>query len=158
MGAAFSIMTKRRPIDKKYRLCYTVIKRGVTLRRRGAVATNEGRFKELAHSLACLSQDIEQGAVPDASVLNDLKLTVDQLRLTLWAVITYEKQTKYISRAGLQTKLAEFRMKRLTEMLRELQTDIMRGLLVATPSELQDLTSALQNTLQNLTPVHKAAA
>ncbi len=120
------------------------------------MVTSEARLKELAESLGLLSRDISQGDWPDVSVLKDLKLAIDQLRLTLWAVITYEKHTRSVSQAGLRSKLAEFRMKRLMEMLGELRVDVISGVLAATPSELRDLTSALHGTLENLSPVHKA--
>lgn len=119
------------------------------------MTTSEVRLKAIAESLALLSRDITQGDLPDICILKDLKLTVDQLRLSLWAVIAYERRSTRDSRAGLRSQLAEFRMKRLMEMLGQLQADLVSGVLAATPPELRDLTSALHSTLQNLAPVHK---
>lgn len=116
---------------------------------------SEVRLKAIAESLALLSRDITQGDLPDMDILKDLKLTVDQLRLSLWAVIAYERRSTSDCRAGLRSQLAEFRMKRLMEMLGELQADVKNGLLAVDPAELRDLTSALHGTLQNLAPAQK---
>ncbi len=119
------------------------------------MATSEVKLKAIAESLAVLSRDITQGDLPDMCILKDLKDTVDHLRLTLWAVIAYERRSTSESRAGLRSQLAEFRMKRLMEMLGELQADVNIGVLAVDPAELRDLASALYNYLQNLAPVHK---
>ena len=116
---------------------------------------SEVRLKVIAESLALLSRDITQGDLSDVCILKDLKLTVDQLRLSLWAVIAYERRSTSDSRAGLRSQLAEFRMKRLMEMLGELQADVNNGLLAVDPAELRDLTSALHSTLLNLAPAQK---
>jgi hypothetical protein len=48
--------------------------------------------------------------------------------------------------SGLATKLAEFRVKRLMQMLADLQSEIDRGGASRTPPELCKLSSALEET------------
>ena len=93
---------------------------------------------ETKASLEGLSQRIVRYRIPPP-ILEGFKLALDQLRLTIWAVIMADEEDSKRAdglHVGLATKLAEFRIKRLMKMLAELQREIDRGSTPPTPSEL----------------------
>jgi signal transduction protein with GAF and PtsI domain len=96
---------------------------------------------QIKQALDQLGAEISKGKY-SAALLADLKSSVDQLRLTMWAVIEAEHQRKQEirgDRMGLRKKLAEFRIKRIMQMLSDLRVD------AADPesSDLQALKTAL---------------
>jgi len=104
-----------------------------------------GRIK---YTLDQLGSEISNGKYP-ADLLSDLKSSVDELRLTMWAVIEAEEQRKQEIKGGstdLKKKLVEFRIKRILQMLQSLRID------VAEPgsSDLEALRAALRTGLQNV--------
>jgi hypothetical protein len=107
-----------------------------------------------------LSEEVSQGRFP-ASILKDLKLSVDNLRLTLWAIITFEGPGKKDAQGGsfgLRTKLAEFRIKRLLQMLTNFQEDLQSGDITPSNPALGPLVSALESALRSVTRPPKSAA
>jgi hypothetical protein len=114
-----------------------------------AVGLNLVHIKQ---SLDSLSADVEQG-IYHASLLRDLKLSVDQLRLTLWAIISYEDQATKEARGaafGLGEKLADFRIKRLLQILSALQEDFQKGNIPPSDPDLMPLSSALEGALESI--------
>jgi D-serine deaminase-like pyridoxal phosphate-dependent protein len=106
----------------------------------------------IKQSLDSLSAEVEQG-MHHTGLLNDLKMSVDQLRLTLWAVMSYEAQASKEARGaafGLSEKLADFRLKRLLQMLSALREDIRKGNIPPSSPDLIVLSSALQDTLEKI--------
>lgn len=115
------------------------------------MATPTFNLSHIKQSLDSLTAEVEQG-VHHVSLLRDLKMSVDQLRLTLWAVISYEGQPGGDTRAGfgLAEGLAEFRVKRLLQMLLVLQEDLELGHIAPSNPDLLSLASALHDTLENI--------
>lgn len=106
-----------------------------------AVGLNLTRIKQ---SLDSISADVEQGLY-DANMLKDWKLSVDQLRLALWVIISYEDQRHKEARGGafgLGEKLAEFRIKRLLQILSAIQEDLQKGKIPPSNPDLMPLSSA----------------
>ena len=78
---------------------------------------------------------------------------MDELRLTIWAIIEFEEQSRmeaHGARFGLSTKIAEFRVKRLIQMLTDLQADIEKGGIAPKTLDLKPLSAALNTTLQSI--------
>ena len=103
---------------------------------------------ETKASLEVLSQRVVRYKIPPP-ILEGFKLALDQLRLTIWAVIKADEEDSKRAdglHSGLATKLAEFRIKRLMQMLTDLQREIYFGGIPPTPPELGKLNSALEET------------
>ncbi len=114
---------------------------------------NEPRLTRIKQMLEDLGQEVSQGRI-EAAILEDLKLTVDQLRLSLWAIITYREQARAKgpeAEFGLATKLAEFRIKRLLQMLHELEGDLLSGRIPPSHPDLQRLMTSLGHVLEDAT-------
>jgi len=108
-----------------------------------------GRMKQ---SIDQLGHEISNGKYP-ADLLADMKTSVDQLRLNMWAAIESEDQRKQEIRGGptnFRKKLVEFRIKRLVEMLNNLRIGVAEGDDFPETSVLQTLRAALWTTLKNL--------
>lgn len=102
---------------------------------------------EIKQSLDELSAEISSGKYA-AEFLTDLKRSVDQLRLTLWAVIETAEQNKRADKKGLVSlkgKLVEFRVKRIVQMLNDLRSDLM----IPHPSELEELRAAFRTAMES---------
>lgn len=113
----------------------------------------DAALAQIKSSLDELSKDVSQGKYP-APILKDFKLTVDALRLTIWAIIEFEEQSRkeaHGARFGLSTKIAEFRVKRLVQMLTDLRADIEKGGIAPKTLDLKPLSAALKTTLQSIT-------
>ncbi len=109
----------------------------------------ESRLTQMKSALDEISQDISQGRIP-ATILKDFKLSVDQLRVTIWAILTFEEQVAKQgkgSAVALGNKLVEFRIKRIMQMLAELKTDIENRRIAAEHPELKALTSSIDGIL-----------
>lgn len=120
------------------------------------MAELEPALAQIRHSLDQLSRDVSQGKYP-TSILKDFKLTVDQLRLAIWAIIEFEDQKRKEqqgAKLGLDSKLVEFRIKRLVQMLADLHADIESGNITAKNPDLKSLSSTLQAVLQTITRVY----
>jgi len=108
-----------------------------------------GRMKQ---SIDQLDHEVSDGKYT-ADLLSDIKTSVDQLRLTMWAAIEAEDQRKQEIRGGptnFKKKLVEFRIKRLVEMLNNFRIGIAEGDPYPETSDLQTLRSALRTMLKNL--------
>jgi len=106
----------------------------------------------IKQSLDSLTAEVAQG-IHHANLLKDLKMSVDQLRMTLWAIISYEDQAARGASGvpfGLPAKLAEFRIKRLRQMLSALQEDFQKGNVAPLDPDLGPLASALHDTLEDI--------
>ncbi len=120
----------------------------------------ESTLQQIKRSLDLLSEEVTQGKYP-GMILKDLKLSVDHLRLTLWAIIEFEDQSKKAAQGakyGLTTKLFEFRIKRLTQMLNDLRADLSRTDIGPTAADLRNLAAALHTTLQKINPPTSTSA
>lgn len=116
------------------------------------MATPGFNLPHFKQSLDRLTAEVEQG-IYDASVLRDLKFSVDQLRLTIWAAVTHEESTGKDGRGAvfaLAEGLAEFRVKRLLELLLALQEDFRKGSIAPSNPDLFSLASTLQDALENI--------
>lgn len=103
---------------------------------------------QLKNTLDQLGSEIVKGKY-SVRLLADLKASVDQLRLTMWAVIEAEHQRKqeiHGNRMDLRKKLAEFRIKRIMQMLGDLRLD------AADPesADLEALRTALTTIVQEV--------
>jgi len=108
----------------------------------------EAALAEIRGSLEDLSQKVVRYQVP-SSILKDFKLALDQLRLTIWAVIMADEEGAMRAdglQFGLATKLVEFRIKRLLQMLADLQTDLKSGTVSSAHPDLHKLNAALVET------------
>ena len=115
---------------------------------------------ETKASLERLSQRVVRYRIPPP-ILEGFKLALDQLRLTIWAAIKADEedcQRVDGPHFGLATKLTEFRIKRLMQMLADLQREIDRGGTPPTPPELCKLNSALEETHKSVSQICARAA
>lgn len=88
------------------------------------------------------------------SLPKDFKLVLDDLRLTIWAVIMAGEEASNRAEGvnfGLSSKLVEFRIKRLLQMLGDLEADVQNGNVSPSHPELHKLVSALEESTKNLT-------
>lgn len=109
----------------------------------------EFRLTQVKSALDEISQEVSQGRVP-ATILKDFKLSVDQLRVTIWAILTFEEQASKQGKGAdvaLGNKLVEFRIKRIIQMLAELETDIENRRIAAEHPDLKALTSSMNGIL-----------
>jgi hypothetical protein len=116
------------------------------------MATPGFNLPQIKQSLDRLTAEVEKGT-HHASLLKDLKFSVDQLRLTIWAAITYAESTgrdRPGAIFGLAEGLAEFRLKRLLQLLLALQEDVQKGHVAPSNPDLLSLASALQDTLESI--------
>jgi hypothetical protein len=121
------------------------------------MATPGFNLPNIKQSLDSLTAEVEKG-IHNASLLRDLKFSVDQLRLTIWAAITNEEGTAKDGRGGvfgLAEGMAEFRVKRLLELLLALQDDVQKGHVAPSNPDLFSLASALQDTLHSISKLAK---
>jgi hypothetical protein len=117
-------------------------------------------LSRLKETLDRLSEEVSQGRFPTA-ILKELKPSVDNLRLTLWALITFEgpgKKDAAGASFGLKTKLVEFRIRRLLQILTDLSEDIRAGDVTPSNPALAPLASALESALQAITELTARAA
>jgi len=116
------------------------------------MATAGFNLPHIKQSLDSLAAEVEQG-IHQPSLLRDLKMSVDQLRMTLWAAISYERKTGRQAPDvgfGLAEGLAEFRVKRLLQMLSALQEDFRKGSIAPSNPDLLSLASALHDTVESI--------
>lgn len=116
------------------------------------MTTMESAIEQCESVLNQLRQsDLQRHA--KSPVLRDFKLCLDALRLTLWAIIQSQEEA-HIGVSGtplsLAEKLAEFRVKRLIQMLADLQQDIDDGRVSGANLEIGGLSKALRGTLNRL--------
>ncbi len=112
----------------------------------------EVRLAQIKSTLDQISREVSEGKIP-APVLKDFKLSVDQLRVTIWAILTFEEQPRKPAKGAdlaLANKLIEFRIKRLIQMLADLQTDIESRRIAAENPELKALCSTINATLDSV--------
>jgi hypothetical protein len=112
----------------------------------------ETDLAQIKSSLENLSHKVVRYEIPQ-SILRDFKLALDHLRLTIWAVIMAEEEDAMRAdglQFGLATKLVEFRIKRLLQMLADLQTDLTSGAISPAHPELHELDAALLETRKRL--------
>jgi len=120
---------------------------------------SEGKLTRIKQMLDELSAEVNQGKF-EATILHDLKLTVDQLRLSLWAIIASrgpDTPQGMGADFGLGTKLAEFRVKRLLDILKELQADLHAGRIPHSNPDLPSLLVALAIALEGATKLLQPA-
>lgn len=116
------------------------------------MATMEAALEQCQSILGQLLQAGPEKYVA-SPVLRDFKFCVDGLRLTLWALIQsqeegfLEGQEDKMSLAG---KMAEFRTKRIIQMLEDLHQEIDRGRPVTPGADLASLSQALRRTLRDV--------
>ena len=102
---------------------------------------------ETKASLEGLSQRVVRYRIAPP-ILEGFKMALDQLRLTVWgAIVADEEDSRRVDglHLGLANKLAEFRLKRLMQMLADLQREIDRGG-TPPPPDLRKLSSAIKQT------------
>lgn len=116
------------------------------------MAVNELTLAQIKRTLDELNEEIAAGKFP-SNILKDLKLSVNHLRLTLWAIIAYEGKAAKDSRGvdvSFGPKLAEFRIKRLMQMLNNLRDGFEAGSVAPSHPELASLSSALESTVERI--------
>jgi len=116
------------------------------------MATSGFNLPQIRQSLDSLTAEVEQG-IHNAGVLRDLKFSVDQLRLTIWAAITHEESTGKDGRGAvfaMAEGMAEFRVKRLLQLLLTLQEDFRKGSIAPSNPDLSSLAPALHDTLESI--------
>jgi len=123
--------------------------------------TIDGVLWQIKQSLDQLGFDVSHGKYP-AGMLKDVKVAVDELRLTLWGILEMEESdTKTRTRgssATIRQKLAEFRFRRMERMLTDLRKDLTKGVVPANGGGLKTLAASLQATLHSIDRLtrHKA--
>lgn len=77
------------------------------------------QVQELKQGLEAMQQRLSESEVPRA-VLEDFKMTVDHIRLTVWGILSAEKADQY----ELATTIVRFRLKRTQDMCQQIILDI----------------------------------
>ncbi len=117
------------------------------------MSEDDGKLVRIKAMLDDLGAEVGQGKF-EGTILKDLKLSVDQLRLSLWGIIASQDQnSENIPGAdfGLETKLAEYRIKRTLGMLKELQADLQAGRIAHAQPDLRALIKSLAIVLEGAT-------
>lgn len=112
----------------------------------------EVSLSQIKSTLDQISHEVSLGKIP-APVLKDFKLTVDELRVTIWAILTFEEEPRRTgpgSDVALANKLVEFRIKRVIQMLTNLRADIENRRIEAGNPDLKAFSSTLNATRESL--------
>jgi hypothetical protein len=112
----------------------------------------EMRLTSIKQSIDEINSEVTHREVmPD--ILKDFKLSLDHLRLTIWALITVEEQSGHGKRhpdIAMHSKLVEFRAKRLLRLLEDFRADLSADPLPRSSHDVQDLIPELRQTLDLL--------
>lgn len=99
----------------------------------------------LKYSLADVEKKLSGGQLP-FSVLEDFKAAVDHIRLTVWALLS-SAQTDSSTVAAM---LVRFRLRRASEICRQITLDANSGSVTRATPELPQLQLTLRETLDRL--------
>lgn len=105
-------------------------------------------IKHLSVELRRLEQRLKSEAAPDPVALNDFRHAVDNLRLTAWSVselIDAERIKKDPN--TVMAFLSAERLRRFQQLVKNLCSDIERGLITVQSAGMQSLSESV-NTLQ----------
>ena len=109
--------------------------------------------QEVGQRIASLKGDLEeiegQLAKADASDenLKDLKSAVDSIRLSVWAVLTAAQAD---DQAAAQEVIARFRVRRATELGRNVLVDLQNNAISADAPEIGNFTATMDQVLTQL--------
>ena len=110
------------------------------------------QIKHLSAELRRLEQRLKSEAAPDIVALNDLRHAVDNLRLTAWSVselINAERIKKDPN--TVMTFLSAERLRRFQQLVKNLCSDIERGLIGVESAAMQSLSESVNTLQQHLT-------
>lgn len=111
-------------------------------------------FIEQVRKLKASLEELEKrlaGADVPLAVLEDFKMAVDHIRMTVWALLSAEKTDLYEAAASV----ARFRLKRTVEMSRSILLDINAGNLTIDMAELQQFHAFLKDTLERIDRLYR---
>jgi hypothetical protein len=94
--------------------------------------------------LESIEAQVARGRVP-AETLGQIKSSVDEVRLRLWAIMSAAGTGNY------ETFVQRFRLRRATEICRELAADITSGKVASDHAEMQALGEAARALAASLT-------
>ncbi len=90
--------------------------------------------------LQTVEAQVARGRIPEEG-LADFKSAVDDVRLRLWGIMSASSSGEYDS------FVQRFRLRRATEILRELAQDVQQGKVAKGHPEMEWLTEAAQNLI-----------
>jgi hypothetical protein len=100
------------------------------------------RLKEWGDRLENLRERLEESETP-RDVLEEFKRIIDNLRITLWAVLS-------LTESELAEGVAHFRMKRTEEMCRLVRDDVQKGRITGQNPDLGPFRVALKDALASI--------
>lgn len=109
----------------------------------------EMRLASIKESIDEINSEVAHREVMPG-ILKDFKLSLDHLRLTIWALITLEEQSEHGKKHPdftMHSKLVEFRAKRLLRLLMDFRADLRADPLPRSSHEVQELIPELRETL-----------
>ncbi len=112
------------------------------------------RLYEVKGALEAIEQELAAGSIPPEG-LEDFKMVVDHIRLSVWATIAAERSQEYQERGAPETKqiIARFRLHRGEDICRAALSDIEAGVIPADSPELERFYSTLQQTTDQVAHV-----
>jgi hypothetical protein len=107
------------------------------------------RLHDIKVELERVEKELGEGTMAPGD-LQDFKLVVDHVRLSVWALISAGWSDEYKDLGAPQTKqiIARFRLQRGEDICRAVVKDIEGGVIPASSSDLERFHSTLQATVE----------
>ncbi len=107
------------------------------------------RLYEVKGALEAIEQELAAGSIPPEG-LEDFKMVVDHVRISVWAIITAEQG---LGSPEMKQIIARFRLHRGEDICRAALSDIEAGVIPADSPELERFYSMLQQTTDGVAHV-----
>lgn len=109
------------------------------------------QIRKLKKALEELEQRLADAHVP-FTVLEEFKMAVDHIRLTVWAIVSSEGNKQY----EMRTQIAEFRLKRTMEMCKQIILDIEANDITVDSTALYQCHALMKGTLDRIDRLYRS--
>lgn len=109
------------------------------------------QVQKLKKALEELEMRLADAQVP-FNVLEEFKMAVDHIRMTVWAMISTEASKHY----EMRTSIAAFRLKRMLEMCKQLVLDIEANDVSIDSRELHECHGAMKRVVERIDRLYKS--
>lgn len=109
------------------------------------------QVQKLRKALEELEKRLADARVP-FNVLEEFKMAVDHIRMTVWAMLSTEASKHY----EMRSSIAVFRLKRMLEMSKQLILDIEANDVTIDSPELQQCHGALKRVVERIDRLYKS--
>lgn len=110
-------------------------------------------IQQLKKTLEEMEKRLAAGDVPLA-VLEDFRMAVDHIRTTVWTLIANPASDEY----EVTSNIARFRLKRATQMFRQILSDIDTNEVTVDMPELVEFHATLQEAVERVQRLYKSGA